>query len=94
MLCTTLSRKEEQLLVFDLRPRESYESEHIKGSVHAVCDAKAKETIMPNIPKNVKIILVDDDCKTATETVRYDALIWIRRLFSARRDEAMGQGNS
>lgn len=61
-------QKDEQLLVFDLRLLESYESKHIKGSVHAVCDAKAKETIMPNIPKNVKIILVDDDCKTASET--------------------------
>ena len=60
-------QKNEQFLVFDLRNKEIYESEHIKGSVHAVCDAKAKETIMPNIPKNVKIVLVDDDGKMAAE---------------------------
>ena len=61
-------QKNEQLLVFDLRNKDIYESAHIKGSVHAVCDAKSKETIMPNIPKNVKIVLVDDDGKIAAET--------------------------
>ena len=61
-------QKNEQLLVFDLRLQETYESGHIKGSVHAVCDVNTKETIMPKIPKNVKIVLVDDDGKMAAET--------------------------
>jgi len=61
-------QKNEQLLVFDLRLKETFESAHIKGSVHAVCDVNTKETIMPKIPKNVKIVLVDDDGKMALET--------------------------
>ena len=62
-------QRNEQFLVFDLRLQETYESGHIQGSVHAVCDVKAKETIMPNIPKNVKIVLVDDgDGNMAEET--------------------------
>ena len=61
-------QKNEQLLVFDLRLKETYESAHIKGSVHAVCDVNTKETIMPKIPKNVKIVLVDDDGKMASDT--------------------------
>ena len=61
-------QKNDHLLVFDLRLQEAYESGHIKGSVHAVCDVKAKDTIMPKIPRNVKIVLVDDDGKMAAET--------------------------
>ena len=61
-------QKNDQFLVFDLRLQENYESGHIKGSVHAVCDVNTKETIMPKIPKNVKIVLVDDDGKMAAET--------------------------
>ena len=61
-------QKNEQLLVFDLRLQETYESGHIKGAVHAVCDVNTKDTIMPNIPKNVKIVLVDDDGNMASET--------------------------
>ncbi len=49
------------LLVFDLRLKEHYTSGHIEGSVHAVCDSRAKETIMPKIPKGVKIVLIDED---------------------------------
>lgn len=55
------------LLIFDLRLKEKYESGHVSGSVHAVCDARAKETIMPLIPKNVKIVLIDDDGKMSSE---------------------------
>ena len=54
-------QKKESFLLFDIRLQESYKSGHIDGSVHAVCDVKAKETIMPKIPKNIKLILVDDD---------------------------------
>ena len=63
-----LPKKEEPLLLFDLRLQDSYKKGHIAGAVHAVCDAKAKETIMPKIPKNVKIILIDDDGTTARDT--------------------------
>lgn len=63
----SLLEKKEPMLLFDLRLLESYKSGHIDGSVHAVCDAKAKETIMPQIPKNVKTVLVDDDGTIASE---------------------------
>ncbi|MCV0392707.1 MAG: MBL fold metallo-hydrolase [Nitrosopumilus sp.] len=60
-------QKKEPLLLFDLRLLETYSSGHIEGSVHAVCDAKSKETIMPKIPKNVKIILIDEDGSMSSE---------------------------
>lgn len=60
--------KKESLLLFDLRLQNVYESGHIRGSVHAVCDTKSKETLMPNIPKNVKVILLDSDGSLSAET--------------------------
>ena len=48
------------MLVFDLRTPEQFEKSHVNGSVHAVCDANAKEKIMPKIPKNTKIVLISD----------------------------------
>ena len=33
---------------------------HVKGSVNAVCDTRAKEKIMPKIPKTAKIILISE----------------------------------
>ena len=54
-------KSQKPLLVFDLRLKEHFIHEHIEGSVHAVCDSHAKETIMPRIPKGVKIVLIDDD---------------------------------
>ena len=61
-------QKKEQLLLFDIRLQESYKSGHIDGAVHAVCDVKAKETIMPKIPKDVKLVLVDDDGTMSANT--------------------------
>ncbi len=61
-------KSEKPLLVFDLRLKEHYAHEHIKGSVHAVCDSRAKETIMPRIPKGVKIVLIDEDGIMSSET--------------------------
>ena len=61
-------KSEKPLLVFDLRLKEHFTHEHIEGSVHAVCDSRAKETIMPRIPKGVKIILIDEDGTMSAET--------------------------
>lgn len=61
-------QKKEPLLLFDLRLLETYRTGHIEGSVHAVCDTKSKETLMPKIPKNVKIILIDEDGVMSSET--------------------------
>lgn len=52
--------KNNPLLIFDLRDKNRFENSHILGSVHAVCDASAKEKMMPAIPKNFKIVLVSD----------------------------------
>lgn len=56
------------LLVFDLRLKEHFTQGHVEGSVHAVCDSRAKETIMPRIPKGVKIVLIDEDGAMSSET--------------------------
>lgn len=61
-------KSEKPLLVFDLRLKEHFTHEHIEGSVHAVCDSRAKETIMPRIPKGVKIILIDEDGTMSAQT--------------------------
>lgn len=61
-------KSEKPLLVFDLRLKEHFTHEHIEGSVHAVCDSRAKETVMPRIPKGVKIVLVDEDGTMSAET--------------------------
>jgi len=61
-------KSEKPLLVFDLRLKEHFSYEHIEGSVHAVCDSRAKETIMPRIPKGVKIVLIDEDGIMSPET--------------------------
>ncbi len=58
----------QSLLVFDLRLKEHFTRGHVEGSVHAVCDSRAKETIMPRIPKDVKIVLIDEDGSMSSET--------------------------
>ncbi len=62
--------QQKPLLVFDLRPKDQFEKDHIKGSVHAVCDTQAKEKIMPKIPKNAKIVLISEPEKIAKETAQ------------------------
>lgn len=61
-------QKNEPMLLFDLRLQDMYKEGHINGSVHAVCDAKSKDTLMPKIPKNVKLVLIDDDGTMSAET--------------------------
>ena len=65
-----LLQKKDPLLLFDLRLQDDYKRGHIAGAVHAVCDAKTKETIMPKIPKNVRVILVDVDGSIASKTAK------------------------
>lgn len=64
-----LLQKKESLLLFDLRLQEIYKEGHIDGSVHAVCDTRTKDTLMPKIPKNVKLVLIDEDGTMSAETV-------------------------
>ena len=63
-------QKNEPFLLFDLRIQDSYNASHIKGAVHAVCDTKAKETILPKIPKSVKVVLVDEDGTLSKDTAK------------------------
>ena len=58
------------LLLFDLREKDQFEKNHVTGSVHAVCDAQAKEKIMPNIPKNIKVVLISDPEKLSMDTAQ------------------------
>lgn len=58
------------LLLFDLREKENFEGSHIEGSVHAVCDVQAKETIMPKIPKDVPVVLISEPEEIAKETAQ------------------------
>lgn len=62
--------KKKPLILFDLRQKEQFEKSHIEGSVHAVCDAKAKETIMPKIPKITKIVLISEPEEFSKETAQ------------------------
>lgn len=62
LLCNTKS-----LFVYDIRTKEQFESGHIEGSIHAVCDFDVAQTIMPDIPRDVKIVVVDDDGTTSSE---------------------------
>ncbi|MCH9658463.1 MBL fold metallo-hydrolase [archaeon] len=58
------------LLLFDLRSKDQFENSHVRGSVHAVCDVQAKQTIMPKIPQNVKIVLISEPEEIARETAQ------------------------
>ena len=58
------------LLLFDLRTKDQFENSHVKGSVHAVCDVYAKQTIMPKIPQNVKIVLISEPEEIAREAAQ------------------------
>lgn len=55
------------LLVYDIRTREEFESGHIQGSIHAVCDFDVTQTVMPDIPRGAKIVLVDNDGVISSE---------------------------
>lgn len=55
------------LLVCDIRTKEQFESGHIQGSIHAVCDFDVIQTVMPDIPRDAKIVLVDDDGVASSE---------------------------
>ena len=63
-------KKQQPLLLFDLRTKEEFEKSHITGSVHAVCDSRAKERIMPNIPKRTKIVLISESDEHADKTAK------------------------
>ncbi|HUT06110.1 MAG TPA: rhodanese-like domain-containing protein [Nitrosopumilaceae archaeon] len=66
----SILQKKESLLLFDLRVQDVYKEGHINGSVNAICDTTTKDTLMPKIPKNVKLVLIDDDGVMSKETAK------------------------
>lgn len=48
-------------IVFDLGSRRRYEARHIPGSACAVCDENSKKNIMPRLPKDKEIVLINDN---------------------------------
>lgn len=48
-------------IVFDLGSMSRYEARHIPGSACAVCDENSKKNIMPRLPKDKEIVLVNDN---------------------------------
>lgn len=58
---------EKSFLMYDIRTRKQFELGHIDGSIHAVCDFNVTQTIMPDIPRDTKIILIDEDGTIASE---------------------------
>jgi len=61
-------KSKEPLLLFDLRLQDIYKEGHIDGAVHAVCDGRSKDTLMPKIPKDVKLVLIDEDGTMSANT--------------------------
>lgn len=62
-----LLHNSKSLLVYDIRTKEQFESGHIEGAILAICDFDVAETIMPDIPRDVKIVIVDEDGTTSSE---------------------------
>jgi glyoxylase-like metal-dependent hydrolase (beta-lactamase superfamily II)/rhodanese-related sulfurtransferase len=61
-------RNKVPLLILDLRTSESYMSGHIEGSANAKCNnMQQKQAVMSRLPRDQKIILIDDDGKEASQ---------------------------
>jgi glyoxylase-like metal-dependent hydrolase (beta-lactamase superfamily II)/rhodanese-related sulfurtransferase len=50
----------EDLVIFDIRSKDSFENSHITNAVYAVCDANSQQNIMPKLPKQLEYVLVGD----------------------------------
>lgn len=62
-----LIREDKSLLIYDIRTTEQFELGHIEDSIHAVCDFSVSETSMPDIPRDIKIIIVDEHGTESSE---------------------------
>ncbi|MCA9812530.1 MAG: MBL fold metallo-hydrolase [Nitrosarchaeum sp.] len=55
-------QKKIPLLILDLRSSENFMNGHVEGSANAICtNMQQKEAVISKLPKNQKIILVDED---------------------------------
>jgi glyoxylase-like metal-dependent hydrolase (beta-lactamase superfamily II)/rhodanese-related sulfurtransferase len=52
---------QQPIMVLDIGEQERYAKRHIPGSACAVCNETTKETVMPKLPKDIEIVLVNDD---------------------------------
>lgn len=56
------------LLILDLRSSENYMAGHIEGSANAKCsNMQQKQAVISRLPRDQKIILIDDDGKEASQ---------------------------
>jgi glyoxylase-like metal-dependent hydrolase (beta-lactamase superfamily II)/rhodanese-related sulfurtransferase len=56
------------LLILDLRSADNYMSGHIEGSANAKCNnMQQKQAVISRLPRDQKIILIDDDGKEASQ---------------------------
>ncbi len=56
------------LLILDIRSKQAFMDGHIKGSSNAKCSSmQQKQIIMSKIPRNFKIILIDEDGSESSE---------------------------
>ncbi|MDE1872971.1 MAG: rhodanese-like domain-containing protein [Thaumarchaeota archaeon] len=63
----SLIRKDKSLLIYDIRTTEKLESGHVEGSTHTACDFSVSQTSMPDIPRDIKIIIVDEHGTESSE---------------------------
>jgi len=57
----TKLESQEPIMVLDIGDRDRYERGHIPGSACGVCNEEAKKKIMPELPRDIEIVLVGDD---------------------------------
>lgn len=59
------------LLVLDIRPKDRFKQGHIDGSASAKCGSmQQKQIIMSKLPRNFKIVLIDEDGTEAKENAQ------------------------
>lgn len=56
------------ILILDIRAKESFMQGHIQGAANAKCSSmQQKQVIMSKLPRNFRIVLIDEDGKEASE---------------------------
>ena len=61
----------ENIIVFDIRSKNEYESGHIPKSAFTVCNSETQKQIMPKLPKDSTIVLVGDDDQYSSKMVSF-----------------------
>jgi glyoxylase-like metal-dependent hydrolase (beta-lactamase superfamily II) len=61
----------ENIILFDIRSKNEYETGHIPKSSFAVCNSQTQEQIMPKLPKDSLIVLINDDDQHSSKMVSF-----------------------